>query len=70
MGQGDGGLWEQHQLCSAKQPGQETGESKIPGRLFLVPTVFLSPCSSLARDGKEPLGMEGLTSSLSGKGLI
>ena len=29
-----------------------SGESKIPGWLFPVPTVFLPPCSALAWDGK------------------
>lgn len=34
-------------------PGWETQMgAKLPGRTFLVPTVFLLPYSALARDGK------------------
>lgn len=54
-------------LCEAARTGN-SGESKIPGRLFLAPTGFLLPCSALAWDGKGAPRDEGLAYSLSSGG--
>lgn len=53
VGRGLEGVWEWHPLRSVTQPGWETQMgAKLPSGIFLVPTVFFSPCSALARDRK------------------
>lgn len=64
-------MWEQRQLCSLKQPGQETQvRAKSLAGCFWCPLSFSRLVLPLPGMEKEPLGKEGLASSLSGKGLL